>query len=375
MRPFFNLHAFIAFATTLLALTGCGATKGFREGWRDNSPQQSGVSQEEACEAQDGYSWINGSCQKDSLALDDVDSATDCAKVTDAFWVDGKCLHHARLNQNQCEQFPQLKWQADACEWRVKAECDEKGGFFKDDICHDRPALSLSGPLEQSLTRSAPMQPITVTVAEGAFVKITEPSCPGYFLVSGNQITSSTTAKIPENQTSCTGRIVANHNGIESAAYDLKVTFSDGFLSLCQRMDAVDVDVLNVVLLLMETVDRNDCKSAAEVLTNSVALILGAQPRLARLEPLYGLTSLRKLLLSDHAVKDLKPLASLSSLSWLELPNGPIEDVSPLAGLKSLRYLDLAGNPIATGAVAKTEQNCPTAAGTNEAVKAFCLGQ
>lgn len=374
MRPFFLISN--VFAMTLIALTvaGCGAGKGFVEGWRDNSPQESGVSPEAFCESQEGYSWINGSCQKDSgLNLNEVTTEQQCINVKNAFWTDNKCLHYTQLSPGQCERFQELTWYGDGCDFRAKVECEQAGKFYKDGLCSERPEVTVTGDLEQSVTRSAAFAPVTFNLPEGGIIKIVDTSCQGYFVVSGQQITANKDFKLPENQSSCSARLVVVRNGIESNTFDMKVSFSSGFLTYCSEPEKLEAPVLYFTLVLFDELKAKDCAEAAVALSAQVAIAFANNRKISRLDALYGLTSLRMLEITGGSVVDLKPLASLPNLLWLDLSNNKIADLSPLAGHKTLQELYLAGNPLATGDVQKTEQNCPTSQGTNAAVKAFCL--
>jgi internalin A len=67
----------------------------------------------------------------------------------------------------------------------------------------------------------------------------------------------------------------------------------------------------------------------------------GSNELLTDLAPLAGLSSLRKLVISDTQIADLTPLAGLSSLQVLYAWRAPVADLAPLAHLADLQMLDL----------------------------------
>jgi internalin A len=64
------------------------------------------------------------------------------------------------------------------------------------------------------------------------------------------------------------------------------------------------------------------------------------------LSPLAGLVHLRELHLSGNVAQSAAPLARMGELETLDLGGNGITDVAPLAGLVHLRELDLSENPV-----------------------------
>jgi hypothetical protein len=71
-----------------------------------------------------------------------------------------------------------------------------------------------------------------------------------------------------------------------------------------------------------------------------------AGTRLESLDPLAGLTALRRLYLDGTQVSDVSPLAGLTALQVLDLDGTQVSDVSPLAGLTALHDLYLRGTQV-----------------------------
>lgn len=362
----------IALVAVLVSIASCGS--GFMEGWRDNSPNPSGIPSAVVCEQKDGFSWVNGECVKDDdLNLNDIVTEEQCATIKNAYWVDNKCVRRTDLTKNQCSLFQELQWTADKCLLRAEAECLAQGKFFKDGQCHDQPVIEFtSGAREQNLTSGAAFEPIQFTVTEGAIIRIEDSSCPGYFVVNGNQIIANADVKPAAGQNTCKATLIADKNGIESAYHEIKVTFLEGFIAYCTSPNGVDIDVLNFTWKLYDSLEAENCESAFKKLNNLFKLEVVPDTRIIRIDALQGLRNLKWLEIRGHSVEDVSPVASLSGLIHLDLSNGNIKDVRAFAKLPNLKRLILDGNPIANGTITKSEANCPTAAGTNAAVKEFC---
>ncbi len=287
MRFTFSLSLLLS---VLPFLTSCG----FRDGWGEDEDVRSDKTAEQFCEETDGFSWVDGKCQKDSFLLDDGSlTEIQCERVKEAYWFAGTCSHYSKLPEDSCVSFSQLIWHGEVCSIKAKVECEAAGKFYDESKCVSVPQV-----------------------------------------------------------------VVAD--------------FSTGFLSYCNDSE-VEGSIFYVIKELIKISEKTTCSAAAEVLTNSDWLEIPGNSRISRLEPFSGLNNLRGLEIRGHSIANIPAsIASLGSLRWLDLSNGKISDISPLAGSKTIKDLFLDGNPIAIPAN-RTEANCPTKAGTNEAVKAFCL--
>lgn len=67
---------------------------------------------------------------------------------------------------------------------------------------------------------------------------------------------------------------------------------------------------------------------------------------LTTLEPVSGLTGLKKLNVSWNRITDLSPVSSLTSLTSLNVWGNQVSDISPVSGLKALTYLDFSRNQV-----------------------------
>ena len=140
-------------------------------------------------------------------------------------------------------------------------------------------------------------------------------------------------------------------------------------------VDAVDVDIPGA--RLRAVIESALSKSAGKVITSGeIATLTKLEPRFETgftdltglefatgltsislvggyaggeiddLSPLSGLTSLKRVVLSNHNIVDLSPLSELAGLEALTLASNLIVDVSPLSDLVSLTHLWLQDNRI-----------------------------
>ncbi len=350
-------------------LTSCG----FRDGWGEDETPRSDKTAEQYCEDNDGFSWVDGKCQKDSFLLDDGNlNESQCESVKDAYWADNKCSHYSKLAEETCLGFPELIWHGEVCAVRAKVECEEAGKFYDESRCVDRPTVTFTGELTQNISGSGQIEPIAYEVTQGAVLSIADTTCDGFFALKDGEVTSNPDYKLAEGTTTCEATLVALQRTIESVKHKVVVQFSSGFLTYCNDPN-VEGDIFYVTNLLRSATKTTTCKEAAEVLAKLPVIEIEGKTRISRLEPFSGLNSLRQLEVRSHSITVVPAgIANLIALRWLDLSNGKIADISALASSKSLQDLFLDGNPIAIPAN-RTEKNCPTSEGTNEAVKKFCL--
>ena len=81
-----------------------------------------------------------------------------------------------------------------------------------------------------------------------------------------------------------------------------------------------------------------------KTLTNLEKLSI-RQNRVVSIEPLRGLTHLQVLILNDNNISDLSPLEGMDSLLRLYISGNRVRDVSVLGRLKNLSHLELKDNP------------------------------
>ncbi len=366
MRFTFSLSLLLS---VLPFLTSCG----FRDGWGEDEDVRSDKTAEQYCEETDGFSWVDGKCQKDIFLLDDGNlTETECKKLKEAYWFDGNCSNYSKLSEDACVSFSELIWHGEVCSIKAKVECEAAGKFYDESKCVDRPVVTFTGALKQNVASGGQLEPIAYEVSQGAVLAIKDTTCEGFFQLNDGKIGSDPEYKIAANKQSCEATLVALQRKIESVPQVVVADFSTGFLSYCNDSE-VEGSIFYVIKELIKISDKTTCSAAAEVLTNSDWLEIPGNSRISRLEPFSGLNNLRGLEIRGHSIANIPAsIASLGSLRWLDLSNGKITDISPLAGSKTIKDLFLDGNPIAIPAN-RTEENCPTKAGTNDAVKAFCL--
>ena len=366
MRFTLSLTLILSFVSLL---TSCG----FRDGWGEDEKPRSDKTAEQYCEENDGFSWVDGKCQKDSFLLDDGSlSETQCKNVKDAYWAGDKCSHYSKLAEETCLGFPELVWHGEVCAIKAKVDCEAAGKFYDETKCVDRPSVTFTGALNQNLVSNGQLEPIAYEVTQGAVLSIKDTTCDGFFALKDGKVVSNADFKLAEGKTSCEATLVALQRTIESVPHKVVAEFSNGFLSYCNDPN-VDGAIFYITTELLELTEEGSCKAAAESLATKVKIRLVGDTMISRLEPFSGLNSLRHLEIRVHSIATIPAsIANLSSLQWLDLREGKITDISALAGSKTIKYLYLEGNPIAIPAN-RTEKNCPTKAGTNEAVKTFCL--
>lgn len=372
MKRFVLLFCRIVAITTVLS--GCGT--GFVEGWGEDKDDER--TPEEKCNERDGYAWNGESCVAIvEIPLVDM-SESQCRKRVDATWLDGTCQEIAKLDEEQCGRVSAagLTWQAEKreCMATARAECLDNGPGFDlvGDQCVEAPSLTLDGELSQSIAAGQAMNPILIDVSEGAFAEIANTTCPGFFAIGNNTLGSATGALPPEGKVACEAELIATLNGLKSKPTKVKVTFTPGFLKLCQA--PANQEIARSVEILMKAVDKPSCEEAAKALASAVTVKL-IEVDMIDLSPLAGLPKLESLDLSASTrLVDLSPIAGLGSLSTLVISNTAVTDVSMFKNHPKLNILVADRTPLdrTAGGVAKTEANCPTAEGTNRAVKNFC---
>lgn len=75
---------------------------------------------------------------------------------------------------------------------------------------------------------------------------------------------------------------------------------------------------------------------------------------IVNLEPLAGLTDLKVLILyQSRGVHDLNPLSGLKNLEILDLGGCSVDDLRPLSGLKNLKWIAVPNNNVDTGVLPK----------------------
>ncbi len=355
--------------SSLTLLNSCG----FRDGWGEDEQVRSDMTAEQYCEANEGFSWVDEKCQKDSFLLDDGGlSEAQCKNVKDAYWVDQSCNHYSKLVEASCVRFPELTWHGEVCAIRAKVECEAGGKLYDEGKCVERPAVTFTGSLKQSLERGGQLTPIAYQVSQGAVLTIKNTTCEGFFQLKDGKVGSNPEYKLEESKTSCEANLVVLRRSTEVSSHTVVVDFGTGFLSYCNDQDA-DAAIFYTTIQLFKLTDKTDCKSAAEALSSLIEIELVGKTLLSKLEPLSGLNNLRFLAIRGHSVVTIpSSIASLGSLNWLDLRDGDIVDISNLAGSTTIKYLYLDGNPIANAAN-RTEENCPTKEGINKAVRDFCL--
>jgi hypothetical protein len=355
--------------SSLTLLNSCG----FRDGWGEDEQVRSDMTAEQYCEANEGFSWVDEKCQKDSFLLDDGGlSETQCKNVKDAYWVDQSCSHYSRLVEASCASFPELVWHGEVCAIRAKVECEAGGKLYDEGKCVERPAVTFTGSLKQSLERGGQLTPIAYQVSQGAVLTIKSTTCEGFFQLKDGKVVSNPEYKLEDSKTSCEANLVVLRRSTEVSSHTVVVDFGTGFLSYCNDQDA-DAAIFYTVKQLRKLTGKTDCKSAAEVLSTFSDIELEGVSLLSNLDPFSGLNNLISLAIVRHSVTTIPPsIAKLASLKWLDLRGGDIADISNLAGSTTIKYLYLDGNPIADAAN-RTEENCPTKEGINKALRDFCL--
>jgi hypothetical protein len=143
---------------------------------------------------------------------------------------------------------------------------------------------------------------------------------------------------------------------------------ASGFAALCKQPTSYEVS--RTVIALMDALShKTDCDEAARALADSLVIVLD-DADLSDLTPLKGLPKLDTLSLRNNGeFTDVTVLASLPNLRSLDLTGTGVTDLSPLAAHKKLTLLDMTRTALVD---AKTDATCPTADGTNAAVKLFC---
>ena len=66
------------------------------------------------------------------------------------------------------------------------------------------------------------------------------------------------------------------------------------------------------------------------------------------LEPLKELHNLKRLTISQTAVKNIKPLSGLVNLQWLDLTRTTVYDLKPIKNLKNLEYFNINNTQVAS---------------------------
>jgi len=362
-------------STIMLGILPLLLSCGFRDGWGEDEQVRSNMTAEQFCDAREGHSWVDGACQKDSFLLDGGFLNEDqCKKIKEAYWANDICSHYTKLDSQACVSFSELVWHGDICSIKAKVDCEAGGGFYDEASCVDRPIVTFDGPLKQSLTVGDQLTPIAYEVDQGAVLSIESQTCSGFFALKDGKVITSPDYKLDADTVSCEATLVALKRTIQSVKHTVVAEFSTGFLSYCNDPD-MDGAIFYITTELLELTKAADCREAAQSLAVKVKIRLIGDTLISRLEPFSGLNNLRHLEIRNHSIEVIpSSIASLSSLQWLDLRVGNISDISGLAGSKTIKYLYLEGNPISDPAK-RTEENCPTKDGTNEAVLKFCKGE
>jgi hypothetical protein len=358
-----------------LLLAACGGP--FFKGWRDGEKDER--SDEEKCEAAPNWSWRDGACKKDDegLSLDDVDSKEECEKVADAGWMEDadRCVRYRDFSETQCAALAGWDWAQDECRPEAEATClADEGAAWVEGQCVTRPVLRVEGSLNQTVAPGQAIKPLDLKPSAGASVELRDGgSCEGYFKIVNQTLGSGDGLDFATDSEArvCKATLVAVAGGVESLPVKVTVTLARGFVSWCKDEEAPQA-VRDTVYAIIRAVEKSDCDETAKALADTANMHLeGVGVR--DLRPFVGLAKLLRLDLPDNDVTDVTPLASLPALKFLDLSHNRVETVAPLAKSKTLSILKMTGTPLATGAVVKTEANCPTKDGVNPAVRAFCV--
>jgi Leucine-rich repeat (LRR) protein len=81
--------------------------------------------------------------------------------------------------------------------------------------------------------------------------------------------------------------------------------------------------------------------------------------KLLKVVPLAGLTSLRRLHLTDTQVSDIRPLTELKNLHTLSLRGTHVSDLRPLEGLTKLKQLYIRGAQLDDEQIAQLQNALP----------------
>ncbi|HEY3390534.1 MAG TPA: leucine-rich repeat domain-containing protein, partial [Prolixibacteraceae bacterium] len=92
-----------------------------------------------------------------------------------------------------------------------------------------------------------------------------------------------------------------------------------------------------------------------EYCLNAVTVDLSANS-ITDISPLFGLTAIEELNLSDNKIGYIDALSNLLKLKTIDLSNNQIDDISPLFDLPKLESCDISGNKVPSTQIQELEE-------------------